>query len=66
MWRKLSSQDKEGWCLEVSHEYFYNVLFVKQKMISMDEEVDEEVVFETTSQVEEGEAPRIINTNQDT
>ena len=35
-------------------------------MVSIDKEGDEEVIFETTSQVEEGAAPRIINTYLDT
>ena len=59
-------QDKEGICMEVSHEDFENVLFVKQRRVSIDKEGDEEVIFETTSQVEERAAPRIINTHQDT
>ena len=50
----------------MSHEYFDNILFFKQKMILIDKEDDEEEIFETTSQVEEGAAPRIINTDQDT
>ena len=62
MWRKVSSRDKEGWCLEVSHEDFENVLFVKQRMVLIDKEGDAEGIFETTSQVEEGADPRIINT----
>ena len=33
-------------------------------MVSINKEGDEEGIFETTSQVEEGEAPRIINTDQ--
>ena len=55
-------QDKEGWCLEVSYKDFGNVLFVKQQMVFIDEEGNEEGIFETTSQVEEGADPRIINT----
>ena len=35
-------------------------------MFSIDKDGDEEGIFETTSQVEEGAAPRIINTDQDT
>ena len=46
--------------------FFQNVLFVKQQMVLINKEGDEEGIFETTSQVEEGEAPRIINTDQDT
>ena len=50
----------------MSHEDFDNALFVKQQMVSINEEGDDEVIFETTPQVEEGAAPRIINTYQDT
>ena len=49
----------------MSHKDFGNFLFVKHRMASIDKEGDEEGIFETTSQVEEGEAPRIINTYQD-
>ena len=59
-------RDKEGCCLEVSHEDFDDFLFFKQRMVLIDKEVDEEIIFETTSQVEEREYPRIINTYQDT
>ena len=52
MWRKVSSRDKEGWCLEVSHEDFNDCLFVNQRMVLIHKEVDEEGIFETTSQVE--------------
>ena len=58
-------RDKVGWCLEVSHKDFDNFLFAKQQMVSIDEEGDEDGIFETTSQVEEGVATRIINTYQD-
>ena len=50
----------------MSHEYFDNVLFFKQRKVSINEEVDEEGGFETTLQVEEVVAPSIINTDQDT
>ena len=50
----------------MSHKDFYRLLFVKQRMVSIDEEGDEEAIFKTTPQVEEGAAPRIINTDQDT
>ena len=59
-------RDKGRWCLEVSHKDFDGFLFVKQRMILIDEEGDEEVIFETISQFEEGADPRIINTDQDT
>ena len=65
VWRKVSLWDKEGWCLEVSHEDFDDFLFVKHRMVSIDEEGDEEGIFKKISQFEEGEAPRIINTYQD-
>ena len=55
----------EGWCLETPHEYFDNFLFVKQWMFSIDDEVDEKVIFEKKPQAEEGASPRIINTDQD-
>ena len=48
------------------HKDSKNVLFIKQQMVSIDKEGDEEGIFETKSQVEEGAAPRIINTDQDT
>ena len=35
-------------------------------MVSIDKKGDEEGIFETTSQVEEGASPRIMNTDQDT
>ena len=63
---EVSSRDKEGWCLEVSHKDFDNFLFVKQQMVLIDGEGNEEGIFETTSQVEEGVAPRTINIYQDT
>ena len=50
----------------MSRDGLDNVIFVKQRMVSVDEEGDEEVIFETTLQVEEGEAPSIINIYQDT
>ena len=50
----------------MSHEDFDDFLFVKQRMVSIDEESDEEKFFVTSSQVEEGAAPRIINTDQET
>ena len=50
----------------MSHKDFDNFLFFKKRMVLVNEEGDDEVIFKTTSQVEEGEAPRIINTNQDT
>ena len=49
----------------MSHEDFEKFLSVKQRMVSLDEEGDEEGIFGTTSKVEEGAAPRIINTDQD-
>ena len=49
----------------MSHKDFSDFLFVKQRIASINKEGDEEVIFETTSQVEEGEYPRIINTYQD-
>ena len=58
--------DKEGWCLEVSHKDFDNFLFFKQRMFFFNEDGDEEIIFETTSKFEEGVAPSIINTYQDT
>ena len=48
------------------HKDFENVLFVKQRMVLIDEEGDEEGIFETVSQVEEGVAPRVIYKYQDT
>ena len=63
---KVTLQDKEVWYLEVSHEDFDNFLFAKQRMVSIEKEVDEEGIYETTSQVEEGGVPRIINTDEDT
>ena len=50
----------------MSHEYFDNVLFFKQRKVSIDKEGDEEGIFETTLQVEEVVAPSIVNTDQDT
>ena len=41
-------------------------LFVMYLKVSIEEEGDEDGTFETTSQVEEGESPRITNTHQDT
>ena len=49
----------------MSHEDFDNFLFIKQQMFLIYKEGDEEGIFETPSQVEEGAAPRIINTYQD-
>ena len=63
---EFSSRDKEGWCMDLSHEDFDNFLFVKQRMVLFDEEGDDKGILKTTSQVEDGEAPRIINTDQDT
>ena len=48
----------------MSHNDFNDFIFVKQQMVFIDKEGDKEVIFETTSQVEEGAAPRIINTDQ--
>ena len=50
----------------MSHEDFDDFLFVKHRMVSIDEEGDEEGIFKKISKFEEGEAPRIINTYQDT
>ena len=50
----------------MSHEDFDGFLFVKQRMVLVDKEGDEEGILETTSQVEEGAVRRIINTYQDT
>ena len=50
----------------MSHKDFDDFLFVKQQMVSIDKECDEEVIFEKISQVEEGASPRIINTDQAT
>ena len=47
----MSLRDKEGCCLEVSHEDLDDFLFFKQRMVLIDKEVDEEIIFETTSQV---------------
>ena len=41
-------------------------MFIKQRVVSIDKEGDEEGIFKTTSQVEEGSVPRIINKYQDT
>ena len=48
----------------MSHEDFGNFLFIKQQMVFIDGEGNEEEIFETTSQVEDGAAPRIINKYQ--
>ena len=48
------------------HEYFEYFLFVKHQIVLIDEEDDMEVIFATTSKAEEGEAPNIINKDQDT
>ena len=40
--------------------------FFKQRKVSINEEVDEEGIFETTLQVEEVVAPSIVNTYQNT
>ena len=66
VWRKVSSRDKEGWCLEVSHKDFDNFSFFKQRVVSIHKKGDEEVILETISQVGDGSATRIINTYQDT
>ena len=50
----------------MSHEEFENAIFVNYWLVSIKKEGDEEEIFEATSQVEEGAAPRIINTYQDT
>ena len=50
----------------MSHDDLDGFLFVKQRVVSIDEEGDEEGIFEKISQVEEVAAPRIINTYQDT
>ena len=52
--------------MDLSHEDFEKFLFVKQRMVLFDEEGDDKGILKTTSQVEDGEAPRIINTDQDT
>ena len=49
----------------MSHDDFDDFLFVKKQMVLIDKEGDEEGIFETTSQVEEEAAPRIINIYQD-
>ena len=43
-------------------EIFY---FSRSGWLRSTKKVDEDGIFETTSQVEEGEAPKIINTDQD-
>ena len=48
--------------MEVSHEDFDDFLFFKQLVVSINEEGDEEGIFETTSKIEEIAAPTIINT----
>ena len=45
---------------------FDDFIFVKQQMVSIDKEGDEEGIFETKSQFEEGADSRIINSYQDT
>ena len=52
--------------MEVYHKDFDNFLFVKQKMVLINKEDDEEGIFETTSQFEEGAAQRLINTYKGT
>ena len=66
VWTKVCLWDKGRWCLEVFHEYFEYFLFVKHQIVLIDEEDDMEVIFATTSKAEEGEAPNIINKDQDT
>ena len=46
VWRKVSSRDKEGWCLEVSPEDFDDYIYFKQQMVSIDKESDEEGILE--------------------
>ena len=65
VWRKVSEREKERWCLEVSHEDFNGFLVVKQRIILINKEGDEEGSFETTSQVEEGLSSRILNKDHD-
>ena len=50
----------------MSHKDFDDFLFVKQRVVLINKEDDEEGIFGKTSQVEEGVDPRIINTYQDT
>ena len=50
----------------MSHKDFGDILFIKKRMDSINIEGDYEGIFETISQVEEVEVPRIINTYQDT
>ena len=50
--------------MEVYHDDFENFTFVNQRMVQIIEEGDEEGISETTSQVKEGQAQRIINTDQ--
>ena len=50
----------------MSHKDFDCFIFIKQRMVSISKEGDEEGIFETISQVEEGVNSRIINTYQDT
>ena len=52
--------------MEVSHKDSDDFIFVKQRMVSINKEGDEEGIFKTASQFEKGAAPMIINTYQDT
>ena len=47
VWKKVSSQDNEGWCLEVSHEDVDDYLFFEHRIVLVDVEVDEERIFKT-------------------
>ena len=58
---RVSSRDKVGWCLEVSNKYFDDFPFVKQQMVLIDKNDNDDAIFKTTTQVEEGAAPRIIS-----
>ena len=50
----------------MSHEDFGDFIFVKQRMVLIDKDDDEEGILETTSHVEEVAYTKIINTDQDT
>ena len=52
--------------MEVYHGDFGNFLFFKKRMVLINEETDEEGVFETTAQIEEIADPMIFNIYQDT
>ena len=50
----------------MSHEDFGDFIFVKQRMVLIDKDDDEEGILETKSHVEEVAYTKIINTDQET